>query len=523
MPVGRRTALHTAQRSGALVSSPPPPWVRSTHDRHRSPSPGRPRTTNRRTTSLDPPRPTPTQPSRRACAPRSGRRAMRRSASSSRTSTWPRPKLRSSAARSPRSPASSARRSRSSSFAVLLLIIGTSLFLGRMAARFDGLGRPPRVLLFSSRSPSRASWSSVSVPAGARPALLLGVLIGILVAFVAALTLPNQLYATSATPRPWPSTRASGRSSSACSSGRVVGLLVGDRPGDPDARQRRRSRSARLLGLTLRRRSVGAFTAITFGGPGRDRPRHRRRLRRLDRAHARCDVARTGIDVEALKDRFYPAPDDRDQQGDARVATDPADAARERVLAARAELGERARGPRGVRSRRGRHPGQDQAQPGQGRGRRRWRRLPRAQGSAAGLRRRPAGGRRQRRRRCPRRCCPTRSRRPCASSARTATRSAARSSATSPTTPRRRRHGATACARSSCSASSGRSLPTRRRARRQTSLFTPEQGGLRRPTRAASASGSGAGEPPPHAGARPDGRATPDRCRHRPRRGRRRG
>ena len=51
------------------------------------------------------------------------------------------------------------------------------------------------------------------------------------------------------------------------------------------------------------------------------------------------DVARTGIDVEALKNRFYPGPDHRHQQGDARVATET-DAARDRVLAARAALGE---------------------------------------------------------------------------------------------------------------------------------------------------------------------------------------
>ena len=53
----------------------------------------------------------------------------------------------------------------------------------------------------------------------------------------------------------------------------------------------------------------------------------------------RVGVARKGIDMEALKARFYPDIDHRHRQGDARVATET-DAARDRVLAARAALGE---------------------------------------------------------------------------------------------------------------------------------------------------------------------------------------
>ena len=70
---------------------------------------------------------------------------------------------------------------------------------------------------------------------------------------------------------------------------------------------------------------------------------------------------------------LLPGPDHRHQQGDPRVATET-DAARDRVLAARASLGEELATARGLRPLRDRHPRQDQAQPGQGRRRRRRRR-----------------------------------------------------------------------------------------------------------------------------------------------------
>ena len=97
------------------------------------------------------------------------------------------------------------------------------------------------------------------------------------------------------------------------------------------------------------------------------------------------------IDVDADRHRHRGAqtsllsnPDHRHRQGDARVATET-DAARDRVLAARAVARRRAGGPRGLGSRCGRHPGEDQAQPGQGRRRRRWCGVPRARRSEAGL------------------------------------------------------------------------------------------------------------------------------------------
>ena len=81
---------------------------------------------------------------------------------------------------------------------------------------------------------------------------------------------------------------------------------------------------------------IGAFTSITFAW----RPAFGLGLSiayLLWIVFLIGDLFRTGIDDEALKERFYPAPDDRHHEGDPRVAAE-ADAARERVLAARAEL-----------------------------------------------------------------------------------------------------------------------------------------------------------------------------------------
>ena len=89
-----------------------------------------------------------------------------------------------------------------------------------------------------------------------------------------------------------------------------------------------------LVGLIL----FGAFTAITFG------PRVGAAIGVAVgylawMAFMGADIARTGIDIEALKNRFYPVQIHRNRQGDARVAAET-DAARLRVLAARAALGD---------------------------------------------------------------------------------------------------------------------------------------------------------------------------------------
>ena len=98
------------------------------------------------------------------------------------------------------------------------------------------------------------------------------------------------------------------------------------------------------------------------------------------------------------------------------------DAARDRVLAARAALGDELEVARGLGSRGRRHPRQDPAQPGQGRRGRRWRGVPRARRSQSGSSV-PAGApSRAHRTRSRRRCCPRRSRRRCARWATTATK-----------------------------------------------------------------------------------------------------
>ena len=61
-----------------------------------------------------------------------------------------------------------------------------------------------------------------------------------------------------------------------------------------------------LAGLTVLGVALGAFTAITFGPEVGAGIGITARLPHLDRLMA-VDVVRTGIDIEALKLRFYPA------------------------------------------------------------------------------------------------------------------------------------------------------------------------------------------------------------------------
>ena len=137
-----------------------------------------------------------------------------------------------------------------------------------------------------------------------------------------------------------------------------------------------------------------------------------------------ADIARTGVDVEALQARFTPDPDDRDQQGDARVATEQ-DAARDRVLAARADLAEQVDLLEASAREAVDIPAQDPAKPGQGGGRRRGGSASSCCKARSGSSGPDAGRSAASPRRCRRGCCPRRSRRRCASSATTATRSRA--------------------------------------------------------------------------------------------------
>ena len=148
------------------------------------------------------------------------------------------------------------------------------------------------------------------------------------------------------------------------------------------------ARIGALLGLTLVGAAFGAFTAITFGGQvGIALGIAVAYLR--GSASWPSHVSRTGIDVEALKERFIPNQTIETSKETLEWLRNGCRQerllARERVLTARAEMADElavleASGRAAVDI-----PAKIEAQPGQGRGGRRRRRVPRAQGPAAGL------------------------------------------------------------------------------------------------------------------------------------------
>ena len=177
--------------------------------------------------------------------------------------------------------------------------------------------------------------------------LVIAIVVGIVTSVVLGLGLLNQLYA------------AIGDAARPRSIRRIRPLVVGVAP-------RRRS-----LGLL-----VGIITAVRMSASGGGavrrlgRPdRVRRGARRVHRDHLLApgrgrasaspsatwpgsalmalDICRTGIDMRGPQGPVHADPDHRDQQGDARVATET-DAARDRVLAARAPLGDELETPRGL-------------------------------------------------------------------------------------------------------------------------------------------------------------------------------
>ena len=187
---------------------------------------------------------------RRACARRSGDPRCRAWRSSWPTSTWPRRKRAQIAGEVGRVAALGA-------LAIALVIF--AVFLARhrhvavargVAARLDGLGRPPRRPAVPRRSRWRPSSVAVGIaPATARRCLARArIVVGVVVGVVLALDLLNSSTRRSATPRRLPSTRASARSSSGCCSAASSGYRGRHRRGRPDERLGRRS---------LRRRSPG--------------------------------------------------------------------------------------------------------------------------------------------------------------------------------------------------------------------------------------------------------------------------
>jgi hypothetical protein len=189
-------------------------------------------------------------------------------------------------------------------FAVFLFVIGLSLGIGEWVLGSMGWGILHGVLLFVS-----LAMAAVLVGLGIAPRRVVGafavaVVVAIVVGVLLGLSLPNQLYASIGD--------ALGVAVDPGIRPLVVGMLLGGfiglLAGLAAAVTMNASGGGRfvaLAGLTVLGVALGAFTAITFGpqvGAG------------IGIAVGyitwialmAIDVARTGIDVEALKRRFYP-------------------------------------------------------------------------------------------------------------------------------------------------------------------------------------------------------------------------
>ncbi|HYH92898.1 MAG TPA: hypothetical protein VD763_07050 [Candidatus Saccharimonadales bacterium] len=187
--------------------------------------------------------------------------------------------------------------------AVLLLIIGTSLFLGEWLLGSMGWGVLHGLLLFVGIALA-CGLAAVGV-SGTRlaRALAAGVAVGILFALIFGLALPNQVYARigdALVPGVEPGVRPLVVGAAIWGllglAGGIFAALRLDAAGP---------RVAALLGLTVFGLIFGAFTANTFGwqvsiGLGITAGY----LTWI--ALMAIDIARTGVDVEALKARFYP-------------------------------------------------------------------------------------------------------------------------------------------------------------------------------------------------------------------------
>ena len=189
-------------------------------------------------------------------------------------------------------------------FAVFLLVIGLSLGIGEWVLGSMGWGVVHGVELFLAVAMAAILLAVGIAPARIVRALAGGIVVGLVIGVALALNLPNQAYAAigDATGLPVdPGIRPL-----------VVGLLIGGFIGliaglfaAAQMNAAAGGRFAALAGLTVLGFALGAFTAITFGpqvGAGIGITVGYLTWMALMGA----DVARTGIDVEALKNRFYP-------------------------------------------------------------------------------------------------------------------------------------------------------------------------------------------------------------------------
>jgi hypothetical protein len=189
-------------------------------------------------------------------------------------------------------------------FAVFLLVIGASLWLGEWLLGSMGWGVLHGVLLFLSVALTAVFGALGLAPRRLGGAVAVGILVAVLVGLVLGLGLLNQLYASIGD--------ALGIAVDPGIRPLVVGMLFGGflglLGGIAAAVMMDASGGGRfvaLAGLTVLGVVLGAFTAITFGpqvGAGIGITLGYLTWMGL----MGIDVMRTGIDVEALKNRFYP-------------------------------------------------------------------------------------------------------------------------------------------------------------------------------------------------------------------------
>jgi hypothetical protein len=189
--------------------------------------------------------------------------------------------------------------------AVLLAVIGTSMFLGEWLLGSIGWGVLHGILAFVAIALAAVLIGlGVSIRRIGR-ALIVSIVVGVVLGILLGLDLPNQLYASIG--------RSLGLAVDPAIQPLVVGLILGALVGliagiivasrMPGAGG---GRFVAIAGLVVAGVLVGAFSAITFG------PQVGAALGITAGwvawiALMGVDVARTGIDIDALTARFYPS------------------------------------------------------------------------------------------------------------------------------------------------------------------------------------------------------------------------
>jgi hypothetical protein len=185
----------------------------------------------------------------------------------------------------------------------ILLVVGTALFTGDWLLGSMGWGIVHGVLVLGGIA--TAAVMAIAGMSGGRigRAFSVALLIGVLASIVFALALPNQVYTIigdALLPGVEPGVRP-------LVVGALLGLIVGAMLGAGVALRQTTSgsRAGALVGLIAAGVITGAFTAIDFGpqvGVGIGATIGWASWIAL----MGIDLARTGVDVEALKARFYP-------------------------------------------------------------------------------------------------------------------------------------------------------------------------------------------------------------------------